>query len=115
MHILHGRHKVVFCVDLATDCLSYIRLRDLTARSPQLLEVAMTHVLMILNGEVSHSQDYGEREVLLPLLHLFREFLIMVSASEVHVLLYTFSLGAFFSSSGVHVIYYYLLLRLTPY
>ena len=64
----------------ATNCLSYIRLRDLTARSPHLLNVAMTHVLMILNGEVSHSQDYGEKEVLLPLLHLFREFLIMVRA-----------------------------------
>jgi len=38
----------------------------------------MSHVLSILNGEVSHTADYGEKEVLLPLLHLFREFLIMV-------------------------------------
>ena len=28
--------------------------------------------------EVSHSQDYGEREVLLPLLHLFKEFIRLV-------------------------------------
>lgn len=64
---------------MVTDSLSYIRLRDLTAHSPHLLEVAMTQVLMILNGDISHSQDYGEKEVLLPLLHLFREFLVMVS------------------------------------
>lgn len=63
----------------ATDCLSYIRLRDLTSRSPRLLQAAMSHVLSILSGDVSHSHTYGEKEVLLPLLHLFREFLTMVS------------------------------------
>lgn len=65
----------------ATDCLSYIRLRDLTTRSPHLLHVAMNHVLKVLKGEISHSTDYGEKEILLPLLHLFREFLIMVGVA----------------------------------
>ena len=62
----------------ATDCLSYVRLKELISSSPALLHLAMQQVLGILRNEVSHSADPGEREVLLPLLHLFREFLVMV-------------------------------------
>lgn len=61
------------------DSLSYTRLRDLVSRSPALLKVAMDQVLSILKNEVSHSQDCGDRELLLPLLHLFKEFLTMVT------------------------------------
>lgn len=45
----------------------------------------MLHVLNVLNIEISHSHNYGEKEVVLPLLHLFREFLTMVSKHTYHV------------------------------
>lgn len=42
----------------------------------------MTHVLTLLGGEALQGQSYGEREMLLPLLHLFRELLTMVSMRQ---------------------------------
>ena len=51
----------------------------LVLRRPDLLNIAMHHVLSKLKNEVlPANDDYGDREVLLPLLHLFREFLTMV-------------------------------------
>ena len=46
---------------------------------------AMNHVLLVLSGDISQSQSYGEKELLLPLLHLFRELLTMVSPVSGHV------------------------------
>ncbi len=50
------------------------------SRRPALLVTAMQHVMKLLQSEVSHTGDYGDREALLPLLQLFRELLIMVRA-----------------------------------
>ena len=41
-----------------------------------------TFLHLVSTQEVSHSQDYGEREVLLPLLHLFKEFIRLVSSVD---------------------------------
>lgn len=60
------------------ECFSYIRLKSMVSRFPDLLNIATQHLLSLLNKEVSHTHDYGDREVLLPLLHLFQEFLTMV-------------------------------------
>ena len=68
-----------FSFHTITDNLSYVRLRHLVSKKPDLLKEATIQVLNILQREVSHSQDYGDAEVLLPMLHLFRELLIMVS------------------------------------
>ena len=53
----------------------------MVSRRPSLLPTAIQHVMQLLKSEVSHSQDLGDREALLPLLHLFRELLTMVSWS----------------------------------
>ena len=74
----HTRTRTHTHTHTVADGLSYLRLKDLVARSPALLNMATQHVLTILQTEVQHVQDYGDREVLLPLLHLFREFLTMV-------------------------------------
>ena len=50
----------------------------MVSRFPHLLNIATQHVLSSLKNEVSHTHDYGDREVLLPLLHLFQELLTMV-------------------------------------
>ena len=60
------------------ECFSYIRLKSMVSRFPHLLNIATQHVLSSLKNEVSHTHDYGDREVLLPLLHLFQELLTMV-------------------------------------
>lgn len=64
--------------------LSYIRLRDLVSRNPNLLRFAVNHVCTLLKTGISHTQDYGEREVLLPLLHLLKEFLTMMVDVDHH-------------------------------
>jgi len=60
------------------DNLSYVRLRHLVSKKPHLLKEATVSVLNIIQKEISHSQDYNDREMLLPMLHLFRELLTMV-------------------------------------
>ncbi len=73
----------IFCIyyeiDFSpVDNLSYVRLRHLVSRKPHLLQQATNQVLGIIK-EISHSQDYGDREALLPMLHLFRELITMVT------------------------------------
>ncbi|XP_064406561.1 uncharacterized protein LOC135351490 isoform X2 [Halichondria panicea] len=60
------------------DNLSYVRLRHLVSCKPHLLQQATNQVLGIIKKEISHSHDYGDGEVLLPMLHLFRELITML-------------------------------------
>lgn len=45
-----------------------------------------------LSQEISHSQDYGQREVLLPLVLLLKELMIIVSNMCVNLYLYSMNL-----------------------
>ena len=67
----------------------------MVSRRPPLLVMAIQHVMKLLQSEVSHTGDYGDREALLPLLQLFRELLIMVR---------TISLSLSCLSQHVHII-----------
>ena len=69
----------VFFPSSVPESLSYLRLQCLVSQSSTLLLVAMQHMLQILKTDIAHAQECGDREILLPLLHLFKVFLTMVT------------------------------------
>ena len=50
----------------------------MVSRNPRLLTAAVQHIIHLLKAEVMQNQEHGETEVLLPLLHMFKEFVTMV-------------------------------------
>ena len=71
-------HTPSHTLPIVADSLSYSRLKDMVSRNPGLLKAALQHIIKLLKTEVSGNQEHGEKEVLLPLLHMFKEFVTMV-------------------------------------
>ena len=71
-------HTLSHTLPIVADSLSYSRLKDMVSRNPSLLKAAVQHIIKLLRTEVSGHQELGETELLLPLLHMFKEFITMV-------------------------------------
>jgi hypothetical protein len=78
--------------------LSYVRLKDSVTRNPSLLSFAISHVSTLLQSIQAY--DYGEKETLLPLLLMLKEFLT-ISVDVDHSGIYKI-LGPFYMWPAYH-------------
>lgn len=71
------------CVSVVSEALAYVQLQDMLTNSSASGSHAIQHVLTALGNVAMHGQstDQGDREDMLPLLQLLKDFVTMVRPS----------------------------------